>query len=56
MFEKKVKHRANDASNDVIAHPYARVLDACIHDARVHDAFIYDARIHDLSLSDSHYF
>ena len=22
MFEKSVKHRANDASNDVIAHPY----------------------------------
>ena len=22
MFEKNVKHRANDASNDVIAHPY----------------------------------
>ena len=23
MFEKSVKHRANDASNDVIAHPYS---------------------------------
>ena len=22
MIEKSVKHRANDASNDVIAHPY----------------------------------
>ena len=25
MFEKNVKHRANDASNDVIAHPYPPV-------------------------------
>ena len=26
MFEKSVKHRANDASNDVIAHPYLEKL------------------------------
>ena len=47
MFEKTVKHRANDASNDVIAHPYG----GGGGDSVQFTDFANFARVHDLPLA-----
>ena len=52
MFEKNVKHRANDASNDVIAHPYLVLKVASVASVPLLEGALRKASVFPLLLCD----